>query len=288
MKPSIIPVLALAALSSCTIKDTFQSKTNADITAKGPIVTRNLQLDQFSTIEVSSAVEIKYTQHPGNVSATLSCPEDIIPYYIFTVSGNKLIAKAKDNTNICLKDMKIVLTVSSSDLTSINMSGSSAFKTESLSTRNFTLIASGASEFNAGSLSATDMTLTASGSSELDIKALQSTTFELTASGASEFEANKIDTKEFDINLSGSSELEVNNLSTSKSNVMLSGASDAKIVGKSTYGRLFASGSSEINAGKLLLDDAEINASGASSIKYNALRVGSLSSTGSSSTKNLR
>ncbi len=286
MKSAIIPVIALAALSSCTIKNSFQ--TNADITAKGPIVTRNLQLDQFSTIEVSSAVEIKYTQQPGNVTATLSCPEDIIPYYTFTVEDNKLIAKAKDNTNIYLNNMKIVLTVNSPDLTSINMSGSSAFTAKSLTTQSFTMVASGASDFNVGSLSATDVMLTVSGASDLDIKSLQSTGFELIASGSSEFEADNIITKEFNVNVSGASDLEIDNLSATTSTIMLSGASEAKIAGKSNSGTLSASGSSEIKAGKLQLGDASIIASGASSVKFNAQRIVSLNSTGGSSTQNLR
>ncbi|MDE5811179.1 MAG: DUF2807 domain-containing protein [Muribaculaceae bacterium] len=239
-------LVAPVVMTGCSIdKNVYQNNDNG-IEPSKTMVTNDLTVAEFNQLQASSAIKVVYQQSTDRTySATLTAPENLIPYFIYTQNGNTLNFRLKEvsiNGN-----PNITVTVTSPELTNVNLSG--------------------ACDFDSNSINQSETPLA------------------LIASGASDITINNLTVKDVNAQISGASELEINAVNANDVTIDVSGASDAVIGGTAQTVTLNASGASGIKAGKLQAAAGSVIASGASDIKANIKNVTMQSSTGSSTIK---
>lgn len=244
----LVSVLLIApvVITGCSIDKNAYRNSDTGIVPSKTMVTDQLTVAEFNQLQASNAINVVYQQSTDrSYSATLTVPENLLPYFTYTQNGNTLNFSMKEvsiNGNA-----NITVTVTSPELTNVNLSG--------------------ACDFDSKSISQTDAPLT------------------LIASGASDITINNLTVKDLNAQISGASELEITTVNANDVIINASGASDAVIGGTTQTATLNASGASDIKAGGLEAATGSVIASGASGIKANIKNVTTQSSTGASTIK---
>jgi hypothetical protein len=100
-----------------------------DIKGDGKLITKSINISDFSTVEIETYVKINYSQEKNTGKLEFTVDQNLWDYYEIYTKENVLNIKLKKEykNNINLKPTKCVITVSSAQLEEIDMAGSSIF-----------------------------------------------------------------------------------------------------------------------------------------------------------------
>lgn len=232
--------------------------------------TQSYAVTNFDEMKVSRMIDVEYEQTNTNAwSVEVTAPENILPYVEVKRSGHCLVLSLS-NKLATEGRYQVKAKVKSPVMSEVKLSGASSFK---------------AGKIN---LAGKTMELEASGASDFDIKSIIASKVEIEMSGASDFDLGSVSAQSVEIELSGASDATVNNISATKVDLEVSGASGAKLSGKTDNAELSASGASTIKCGSLKARIGKLWASGSSEITSSIANPLLQSSSGASSIKNNR
>jgi len=195
-------------------------------TGPGSLVTEEKEFTDFTAVDVEGTFEVEITQSES-FSITVSADPDFFDYVTVAKEGKTL--KIYLNPRHTFTDFTLQARALKAKITMPALSG---------------LRLSGASKGTiSGFRSSTDFALDISGASSLDMDDIKLDNTDMRVSGASKV-SGSLDTGNIDFNVSG--------------------ASSVELVGSATNIILTASGASKIDLAELLLDNADVNLSGAS------------------------
>ncbi|GGG50063.1 head GIN domain-containing protein [Bizionia arctica] len=154
---------------------------------------------------------------------TLEGEENLLPYIITEVKGNKLIIKQKDKANLRTSINKsIKITIPFTDISSVSLAGSGDLWNEDLIS---------ATKFEASLAGSGDVTLnikanavigSLAGSGDLSLKG-ETDSLEANVSGSGDFDASKLESNHTDVSLAGSGDADVVSNKSLKARVTGSG-----------------------------------------------------------------
>jgi hypothetical protein len=208
------------------------------IVGTGPVANQTFDLTDFKNIQVSNAFGYEIT-HSDNFSVTVSAHENIFSHLDIKQTGDTLIIRMKPGsyTN---SETRAIITLP--DLTGLNVSGASRGSAK-------------------GFKSTSQLDINLSGSSQLDL-AVEAGKTRIKISGASKM-TSVLTAGNTDLEISGASNL-TGSLTSQDIRVNLSGASRCEINGSAAGGNIEISGASRFTATSFKMENATINASGAS------------------------
>ncbi len=240
----MIVAIALVAFSSC-IRMNHSVGANdhnyVDSKELGKVVEKNLELGEFTGINVSGAVQVILLQSEDSLfcSVTARGNEKWLEAYDIHVQDGKLIAQLKhDIVNITGKvngkTPRITLTVSVPRLNDMELSGACILRQNSTfhQRQTFFVHASGAGEICFGDFETDMLVLNLSGASEVDLAKVNCIGgLQIDASGASDIKGN-ITSQCLTANVSGAGDVDLYINCTSDVVVSASGAADITLRGQ--------------------------------------------------------
>jgi hypothetical protein len=210
----------------------------------GATTTVSKELPSFQSIEVSSAFNVNLS-HGKQQAISIEAPENFIPYYQIEVRNNVLhIELNKSANNVSLNGDMGTISVSCSDLKSIQLSGASELHgSGSFSSDKFMLDLSGASKL-VMDLETKELHCDISGASKATLNGAVKGSMKLDVSGAACFRGYDLEATNAvcDMSGAGKAELKVN----SKLQVDASGASSVSYTGNASEILVDASGAASV------------------------------------------
>jgi len=168
------------------------------VAGDGEIKTEDRPVSDFSKIAVLGGYKVKWSC--GKPALSISTDQNLLPLIKTVVSGNTLRIDSKDTLN---PTKSIVITVSSSSLKEVNLTGGNSFKASQLSGDELDLESAGAAEITVdGSVRKLEADL--KGASKLNAKSLQTQFANLSLLGASDADVTVSDTLKVSILGAGS------------------------------------------------------------------------------------
>ncbi len=231
----IIKVVVLAILVL------FTSCKDRCVKGNGEIANEMRSVSNFTSIEVSSALKVIFTQS-DEYKVEVVADDNLIGYITTEVNGNELHVKVKNEK--CFKKItKAEIHVSAPSISTIEISGASSFETTNqLNADNIQLKLSGASQLNF-TIQTHNLNADISGASSVEVSGVANSII-LKESGASEFRSTNLLTKTAVVDFSGASSGSIN--VQNNLNATLSGASSLNYYGNPTVSSNL-SGASSIN-----------------------------------------
>jgi len=154
------------------------------IKGDGVIKTETRVISDFSTLTVEGGYEIKWSA--GSPALTITSDQNLLPLINSTMSGNTLRIDSKEN----LAPTKgSVITLFSSSLADVQLTGGTEFTAGGISGENLKLESTGAADITVDG-SVTNLQANMTGASHLNAKALQTQNATLTLTGASDAAVN--------------------------------------------------------------------------------------------------
>jgi hypothetical protein len=134
----------------------------------GNLVTESRDVDTFSSIEASGAINVELTVDPGaSHTVTVTYDDNILDNVITRVAGDTLVLELDGSLNLTGNADRVVV-VTMPDLAGIEASGASGVH-GSGSASTYSLDASGASRVDVRDLEAIDIDVDVSGASDVDL-----------------------------------------------------------------------------------------------------------------------
>ncbi len=221
-------VLGLLAVGCNTVK------------GSGNVVSREIRVDTFSAVEVSSAFQVNMTVGPA-AAVTVRVDDNLVDLLDVGVDGDTLHVGLEPNTGTTDATLEADVTVTALDALSVSGAATVAVA-DPLASHDLAVTVSGASRLFAG-LGIERGGLEISGASHVELSG-SAAALEVTVSGASDLEAADLSIGELTIDLSGASHAAVT-VRTSLS-AGASGASNLIYSGSPEITRSDTSGASSI------------------------------------------
>lgn len=237
--------------------------------ASGANMTETRSVSTFTSLEVSSAIDVIYTVG-SQTKVTVTAPQSIMKYVHTDVKGYKLkcFLMTNDYSGINLDGRKVVINITAPTISEYDLSGASYVKVTNAVDKlpKLEIDLSGSSKMEFGSVQCTKMEIDMSGASNLDIKSLSCTSQ--------------------DIDVSGASKIYIDKIKASKLELDASGASHGEISGEVGFCEIEISGASSYDLSGLIFKNGDVEVTGASSLTINKKSgIDRLESTGSSTVK---
>lgn len=223
-------------------------------------VTKTIPVDKFSSLDISGVYDVTLIKS-DECSIEVTCSENIQDYLDIYVSSGVLHLGVKNDNNP-KSNVSIKAVVKMKELSTLEMSGATKLKTSSsFNAKYFTGKFSGASTVQGINVFGETMKVIISGASNVSL------TGEFTST---------------EIGLSGAST--VNLVSKSNStDISLSGSCKLMLEGRSDRSKIIVSGASSLIGGSFSTLDANVSASGASSVSINVNKELNATASGASS-----
>lgn len=234
-----VALTAILLIASCS-----SSREYSDADHK--ITTTTLDITSFKRIDVSSSIQVVYTQSK-EYSAKVVMPKYVRKLFKYNNNGNTLELYLDRGWNFDVDSKNISVYVSAPCITGINIAGSSTFNAESINQLNKPL--------------------------------------NIECAGASSVTIDNSFVECLNLECAGASVCTIN-VNTADVNVVCAGASEINLSGKADRADLEASGASNINAENLKASSGEIDASGASKVVANILNLTKRETSGMSTIRN--
>lgn len=226
-------ILASVALMAAAFLTSSCVRTTAAIKPSKKTVTISKSVSPFTDIDVSSAINVIYTQGSGH-SVSIRLPENLADKIRFRQDG-KEISISYQNLGSTSGDINTTVFITTPRLKSIELSGACTFSS---------------SEIN---MPANDMDIDISGASNVTIENLKVNALEVESSGASNVNIANYSGIGTDIDVSGASRVKISGV-TSKLTLDVSGASNASLSGlRAKTGSVEVSGASKASTNILNL-----------------------------------
>ena len=218
------------------------SKPWSSIKGNGKIISKTIDIEDYSKIEVSSAANLVYEQKPDAPAyLRVEIDQNLEEYIILKITGGKLIVSSKANINT--KNYKIY--TNSKTLAEVKVSGASNIKLkEKITSKNLSIGCSGASNLNAENLQCDKIDLDCSGASNILLGGTVKI-FKIDISGASNLKAEQLQAENINIDCSGASKSKI--FATNELKADASGSSNVKYKGTPKVINKTVSGSSKIS-----------------------------------------
>ena len=223
----ILAAAALAAVSCFHVNKNYKLGGNILI-GTGPVVSRNLDLADFTAIRLSGGADITFTQ-ADTFSVVLRAREGIIDSLVCSVQDGELYVGSRGNGRILSQELS--LDISAPELTRVLVQGSADFSMPD------------------GYHSDGDLAFRVQGAGDIDISGIACRNLSFTISGAGDIEAKELDIREC-------------------LNIKVSGAGDVTAEGRTQDAVLEVSGAGDIDIRNLRVDgDVRTKTAGASRIR---------------------
>ncbi|MFK8037733.1 MAG: head GIN domain-containing protein [Crocinitomicaceae bacterium] len=195
-------LLLLTMVSAC-------QKHNKCKSYNSEIITENIIVDDFNTINLEMEADIIFRQGP-NTSLEIEAPEDLISHIKTSVFQNKLTIGIKNN--FCYFNKKTVkIYIESPEIEAIDIEGSGDFKVEN-------------------KIVTEHLSVDISGSGNFYIDSLEAETLSGSISGSGDIYAAGFDTlTEQRIKISGSGDINLINIPSQKTTISISGSGNCKV-----------------------------------------------------------
>lgn len=178
--------LSLAAIVMATFGACSANKgvPGNRVVPDGEYITYDVQAKDVNSINVSSAIEVQYTQSE-TVSVKVDCPENIAEMLEVTVKNGLLVAGFKPNTTID-GNCRVTVTVTSPGLTSIDASSSSQFGMTGALVQNgpLSVEASSSARVNLCNLSVSRLDVDNSSSSSVEVSGVKADSLDIECSSS--------------------------------------------------------------------------------------------------------
>lgn len=177
------------------------------ITGNGNIQTQSRSANNFTRIDCSGSFTIFLTQ-ANSTGVKIETDENLFPYIITEVKGDKLVLKTKKGVNIKpSKSVKVYLTMK--NIEALNVSGASKIQSQNmLQTDELKLSVSGSADMNL-QLKTNSLSTDISGAGKMDVKG-NATSTEYHISGTADVKADDLVTDNTEVHISGTGKLHVN------------------------------------------------------------------------------
>lgn len=217
----LLSVLSIITLNSC-LKNPFCIEGN------GIEATKVRRAVSFNKIESTTSIDVIYKK-ADTIGITIEADENLIDE-IITVTDNNTLEIRTRNAGTCLDfNTRALITITSPNLQSVFVSGSSTFIADEMSGRSVSVKLSGSGDISVTKVTATDLTVT----------------------------------------LSGSGNIIIGNSVSGNSDIFLSGSGNISVTGQSEVANFKISGSGKINGENWMLSIADIFISGSGDIYAN-------------------
>jgi Putative auto-transporter adhesin, head GIN domain len=211
------------------------------VPAKGPIKKVDKTITDFSSIALSSGLDLEITMGTTE-SVSVEANDDILKYIIVEKKGSSLVMKKEDGINF-ERSAKVKIYVTAKQLDALSCSGSSSITcTNTIQADKMDIAISGGGNIDA-TLSCKTLATALSGGSNLKLKGIVAD-YSLAASGSSEIEGYDMVVTNFTGEMSGSSTANI----TINGNITVaaSGGSTIRYRGAGVISAKSLSGGSEI------------------------------------------
>ena len=213
-----------------------------DIKGAGEVVSRDMQVGDFTKIDVGGAFVVSYKR--GDCAVSVEMQENLFEHLDIAVKHGKLSVNFKSGKNISTGKSPHVY-ISAPVLDAIALSGAaSTADWDKISAESFSISASGAAGINI-SLEAERLDLDASGAVTVKLSGSVGAA-KMVASGASNIKAGDLEIKDAKINVSGASNAHV--ACSGSLDAEVSGASNMRYTGDASVNQR-VSGASSIKRG---------------------------------------
>ncbi len=211
------------------------------ITGSGRLVTRQLDLTGFRTIEAASFFQVEITQGEKH-SVAITVDDNLVDYLNVNTSGTKLRLRLKPNVE--LRDATLKAVVTMPELTGLQLSGATRTRLAGFSSnQSLDVNLSGASHLG-GDIKCGDARFEVSGAGWGELQG-SAGKLSIHTSGASHLDLERFGSRDTDVKASGASSTTVN--PTGKLEAHTSGASSVRYVGEPTSVRSHSSGASLVS-----------------------------------------
>jgi len=167
----------------------------AGVRGDGVIVTTNVTVAEFSTLEANGAYRIEWS--PGKPALAITSDSNLMPLITTTLSGNTLQIDQQQNLR---PTRGITIIISSAALKEVELNGAVTLTASNVQGGEFKLEANGASSIRAAG-AVTNLEVSFSGASSLNAKGLSAQMANVSISGASS--ADVTATESLDVSISG-------------------------------------------------------------------------------------
>ena len=242
------------------------AQKNKKTKVENPLIVRTYVVKDFQELEVSGSVKVVYTQGPLRVRAKGT--EAMLQTLHLKQQPGKMHIYDEDRRGLKRERQRIVVYVSTPQLSELNLSGASLFEAEKVQAAAFNFTASGASKSEIDRLNCKSLEVHASGASEVEIEGasdkstitlsgasdgdfnLQGASATLTASGATNVDIDFVGNK-LKISNSGAAKCEAE-VNCREVEFSASGAAKITAEGKAPLQSIRTSGAGSVNTAKLL------------------------------------
>ncbi|MBD79949.1 MAG: hypothetical protein CL840_13635 [Crocinitomicaceae bacterium] len=223
----------------------FSCNTIAGVKGSSNIIESNYEIADFDGLQVSHAISVKLVQ-AEEYKVVISHNDNLKEYLVVKKSGSTLVIGLKSGRSY--RNTEIEAVVYTPVIKSIDISGASEVKSESIKSESLTIETSGASSFKAD-LNCKKVNMNLSGASSIILSG-ESTDFYCEASGASDIRAKNLTvTSNLNVRASGASNISV--LCNGNIEAKLSGASNLYYYGSGVITNQSVTGASNIKSREL-------------------------------------
>jgi hypothetical protein len=219
MKKILIICFVLSVTATSCLKDILC------INGNGTLETQSRNTSAFNNIENSTVADVIYKK-ADSASISIVAESNLLGH-IFTETVNGKLEIRTEPQNACLDyNIQPVITVTSTELKNIELSGSGALTADTMSGNPNVIKLSGSGDMFIGDISCNDLSVT----------------------------------------LYGSGNIEITRGSLQDADILITGSGDINIKGHSSSGHLRVTGSGNINSGQFTLGTANVTISGSGNI----------------------
>lgn len=195
-------IILIATVSLSTFS--YAQKVNGN----GKLTTITRTTESYDAISCSGSFDyVLIAGSEGKI--TLEGEENLLPYIITEVKGNKLIVKQKDKANLNTSLNKTIkITIPFKDISSVSLAGSGDLWNEDvISSNNFEASLAGSGDVNL-KIESQSVVSSLAGSGDLTLMGTTDS-LEASVSGSGDFDGSKLESNNTDISVTGSGDADV-------------------------------------------------------------------------------
>lgn len=194
----------------------------------GVSMTQEIEVGEFDRISIPSFVDVYYTQTSGEQSITLTCDENLFKHYKIEVRDGKLVA---DCENFCRNKIDTYLTVCSSSLKGVKLSGSGdLYIKEALTTEDdFSVETSGSGDVDIASMTASSTTVSLNGSGDARIGSMTASSTIVSLNGSGDAKIGSMTASSAEFKSSGSGDIKADEVKAESISIKTTGSGDCSL-----------------------------------------------------------
>ncbi|MCH5175934.1 MAG: DUF2807 domain-containing protein [Prevotellaceae bacterium] len=221
----------------------------------GKVITKPIEVSQFSHIYLAGNVDIKFTQG-DSFSVEAYGNEKAIDANDIRVEGNALAVSKKEGVKGNVPTIKLLITAPSIESVDVAGAGDIVFKGETELAGDLDLTLSGAGDIDINKLKCNDLTITISGAGDVTAKKIKSEKATIKISGAGDIDA-AIRATDISLTISGAGDADLD-VQCDNLIVQASGTGDVDLKGECVNLTKSSSGMSSIDSRKLTVKNMNI------------------------------